>query len=347
MTVDQGDLVRSERLVVLAPFARDASVLEQILLERSIDVARRASLDCQLRSAHRLEVGAFLLTAEAMTPATLDALIDLLTREPLWSAPPVVLLGESEIQAERWARRLLDARDGQPITVLIRPSSILEIATAVQSALVARRRQYDLADLIEKHSRAETHANVLFEELSHRVKNVFSMVSSLGILTEAAAGNSAEFRTAFRARMNALSRAYDALREGNWQAAPLKLVIEATAGGLLTPDERGVLTLEGPDISLASDQATGLGLVMHELASNARKYGALSTPQGRVAVTWSHDAGGKVMLLWAEMGGPQVIAPEREGFGTTVIKSAMPNGETELSYEPTGVRCRLSFKLQK
>jgi two-component sensor histidine kinase len=338
---------RSDRVVILAPFARDAEVLERILRERSIEVALRDAPDDDLRGADGLEVGAFLLTAEAMKPATLGALTALLGREPLWSAPPVVLLTETEQWAEDWRRQLAEAHDGLPVTVLIRPSSILEIVSAVQSALVARRRQYEVADLIGKHHAAEMQAMFLFEELSHRVKNVFSMVSTLGIMTEASTDGSTAFRKAFRSRMDALSRAYETLREGDWQAAPLSHLVGQTVGGLLTPEERGLLRIQGPEIRLASRQATGLGLVLHELASNARKYGALSTRDGRVMVSWRLEAGGLVRLLWAETGGPAVIAPDRAGFGTTVIRSSLPDSEIELTYDAAGVRCHVVFALEE
>lgn len=342
MTVQTG-AVRSERIVVLAPFARDAAVLDRVLREWSFDVASCALLDEALRGENGLQVGAFLLTAEAMKPATLDALTDLLGREPLWSTPPVILLGESEERAVTWGRQLVAARDGLPVTVLIRPSSPIEIASAVQSALLARRRQYDLAELIERHRQAEKRAEFLFEELSHRLKNVFSMVSAIGVMTEAATDGSKAFREAFRARMQALTRAYDTLREDNWQAAPLHRVVSETVGGLLMPNEQAALSVEGPEVRLVSRQVSGLGLVLHELASNARKYGALSDPDGRVSVTWSQDADGLVRLLWAESGGPPVVAPDHEGFGTTVIRSSLPDADVDLAYDPHGFRCHLTF----
>jgi two-component sensor histidine kinase len=87
-------------------------------------------------------------------------------------------------------------------------------------------------------------------------------------------------------------------------------------------------------------------LVLHELASNARKFGALSVAGGRVDVRWSRDGDGLVDLSWAETGGPPVVAPGRKGFGTTVIETAMPSAETELFYKPEGLRCRIQFQAQ-
>lgn len=344
MTAEQAGPTQSERIIVCAPFARDAVVLDRVLRGGSFDVALRAMPDEDLRGETGLQVGAFLLTAEAMKPATLDILSDLLGREPLWSAPPIILLGESEERAETWGRQLVAARAGLPVTVLIRPCSIVEVTTAVQSALLARRRQYDVAELIERHRRAEARVEFLFEELSHRVKNLFTMVSALGIMTEAATNGSQAFREAFRARMSALARAYDTLRAGNWQAASLHHVITETVGGLLMPDERSALRVEGPEVRLTSSRVSGLGLVLHELASNARKYGSLSDPVGQVSVTWSQDPDGLVRLCWAETGGPPVAVPDHEGFGTIVIRSSLSDAEIDLFFEPDGLRCLIAFE---
>jgi two-component sensor histidine kinase len=332
-------------VLVLAPFARDAEVIARVLDTHSIDTSICEPQDNEaLRHALSGNVGAVLLTAEAAKPEPIRAIVRSLGNEPLWSAPPVILLAENEKAGLTTIRGLKGTRDDLSVTVLIRPSSALEIASAVQTCLNVRRHQVEIRDLLQKYRAAEERAEFLFQELSHRVKNVFSMVSAIASLTERDAETSEAFRQSFTSRMSALSEAYDTMRDWNWESAKLDELVRKAVGSILTQDEQGRLNIDGPSVVVSSDHAPSLGLVLHELASNARKYGALSTDDGRITVSWQRTDDATIAMVWEEVGGPAVTPPSQEGFGQTVIKSSIKDSKVDLDYRPGGVVCRLEFE---
>jgi two-component system CheB/CheR fusion protein len=205
---------------------------------------------------------------------------------------------------------------------------------------------------------AEAHRTLLLHELSHRVKNALATVQSLAMETMRTAVSQEAFKEAFEARLIALSSTHDLLTRGAWHGATLNDVIEAE----LTPYQavdHARWTATGPDLRLTPKMALALGMAFHELATNAAKYGALSTPGGRVAVDWSvtgHDpkpgdadsAGRRLSLSWVESAGPPVAKPERKGFGSRLIADALAfelDGEVEINYGREGVRCTVDAPL--
>ena len=157
-----------------------------------------------------------------------------------------------------------------------------------------------------------------------------------------------EFQRAFEGRLAALSRASTLLVAGNWQVADLRALIEATLEPFRT---EGNLRLRGPDVTLPSEMTLTLGLVLHELATNAAKYGAFSVPAGRVEIVWAMQreaAEARLILDWSEHGGPPVQQPERRGFGRSLIERSVAyelDGSAELTFAPAGVRCHIEVPL--
>jgi PAS domain S-box-containing protein len=201
---------------------------------------------------------------------------------------------------------------------------------------------------ISERKEAEERQQLLVNELNHRVKNALATVQAIAAQTLTAADVPIEVRERFTSRLMALARANDLLVAETWQGAGLHAIAEQVASPH-AGDER--FTIEGPDLQLAPKAATAVALALHELATNAAKYGALSAPDGRVELRWSIDGEGpdrRLHLTWRETGGP---APEKErgsGFGTRLIErglSAELKADVRLDYTPAGLICSLSAPL--
>jgi PAS domain S-box-containing protein len=203
------------------------------------------------------------------------------------------------------------------------------------------------ADITERR-RADNRQRMLINELNHRVKNTLANVQSIAAQTLRTAPDLARAREAFEARLVALAAAHDLLTTQSWHGAPLSKIISTA----MTPFESGTrsqISRTGPPVWLSAQHALALSLAMHELATNAAKYGALSTPQGRVTIHWSRTAAGALTLTWTERGGPTVVAPQRSGFGTRLLQRGLAHdlhGEVALSFAPEGLRCEIRCTLE-
>ena len=194
---------------------------------------------------------------------------------------------------------------------------------------------------------AEDQQTLRNRELSHRLKNTLAMVQAIASQTLRNAPDFETAKEALAARLIALGKAHDILLTGARESAGIAAVI---AGALAIHDDgqAGRIALDGPAIEVGPKAALSLALMMHELATNAVKYGALSVPGGRVAVRWTLDADAMVRMLWTESGGPKVAAPTRKGFGSRLIERGLAGavgGAVALAYEPGGVVCRVEAPL--
>lgn len=199
--------------------------------------------------------------------------------------------------------------------------------------------------------RAEEQQALLNRELSHRMKNTLAMVQAIATQTMRNAVDLDAARDALANRLIAMGRAHDLLLTGERESDSLAAVIR---GALTIHDDAqsGRLHLDGPFVHVGSKAALSLSLMIHELATNAVKYGALSAPEGRVRVTWALEQGDAelmVRLCWIEENGPLVTAPTRRGFGSRLIERGLAgafDGEVQTSYPPEGVRCMVTAPLR-
>ncbi|KAB7782949.1 PAS domain S-box protein [Methylorubrum populi] len=205
---------------------------------------------------------------------------------------------------------------------------------------------------------AEEQQRFLNRELSHRLKNTLTMAQAIASQTLRNVSDIAVAKEALVARLVALGKAHDILLSGEGEGAALEAVI---AGALAIHDdgEPGRIHLSGPALEVGPKAALSLALMIHELATNAAKYGAFSVPGGRVGVDWtvahgrwpedSQDAEPVVTMTWVERGGPPVAAPTRKGFGSRLIErgfSGAVGGETQMNYAREGVTCRIRAPLK-
>ncbi len=238
----------------------------------------------------------------------------------------------------------LEGADGHSFDVMISATPRMGENGAVNGAIAAVVN-------ISEHKKAEAQQQVLLHELQHRVKNVLATVGSLAGRMARTASSVPEFHDSFLARLQAMGRMHDLLSGGVWQGADLRSVM-ATALDSYASDGQPNVALNGPRILLGTSNATTLGMIFHELATNAAKYGALSTPGGNVEVSWKVVAGAdaerQVRLTWTERNGPPVMPPGPRGFGTSFLQRSVEyelQGSAELDFLPDGLRCVISFPL--
>jgi two-component sensor histidine kinase len=208
----------------------------------------------------------------------------------------------------------------------------------LRRALAASRAALDQVDRHRAaHAEAEERQREIVMEMAHRMKNTLTIVQSIVSQTLRQTSDFGVARSAIEARLAALGRAQDALTKADVGEADVRAVVcAAIAPHCDEGQER--FQLEGPPLDLGPRQALGLALGLHELATNAAKYGALSVPDGRVAINWSND-GGTFRFTWREEGGPAPVAPEATGFGSRLVAQIVPayfEGESTLEFNPEG-----------
>ena len=315
----------SERILILAPRGRDGAVAAKLLQE-----AGQATLICDdvTQLCVELERGAAVavITEEAFASGDLTDLSGWIRTQPPWSDFPFVLLTARGDMPNRnvAAARLQDILGN--VTFLERPFHPTTLVSVARSALRSRQRQYQARELLERQE-------LLVYEIQHRSRNLMAVIQSIASATWPAD----EQRDVFFGRLRALAKAQDLLTEGKEHGAPLK---DIAAQALQSFSDR--VHIEGAELFLNATAAQGFTLIMHELATNAIKYGALTAGgAGTVSVHWSIEGNSEkrtVTFRWRERGGPQVRAPTRRGFGSKLLEHAIPHAgdPPRFDYLPEG-----------
>ncbi|MFD2236556.1 sensor histidine kinase [Aureimonas populi] len=205
----------------------------------------------------------------------------------------------------------------------------------------------DGVDVTER-KQSETHLRLMINELNHRVKNSLATVQAIASQTFRDPERFEASRLAFSARLVALAKAHDILTETSWSRADLRMVMERVVQPHHAEGDTR-FRLEGPGVSLDPKTALALSMAIHELCTNAVKYGALSADGGTVDITWTIEEGrdsSRLRFRWQEKGGPAVAPPQRKGFGSRLIERSLASeldGEVLIRYEPAGVVCTIDI----
>nr|WP_210340388.1 HWE histidine kinase domain-containing protein [Microvirga splendida] len=282
-----------------------------------------------------------------------------LTEDPRFADNPLVS-GEPHLRF--YAGAMLRTPDGVPLGALCVldhvPRNLAEeqaftltmLARQVMSQLELRRAIAERDERLEASHQIEQRQSLLVRELHHRVKNTLATVQALVGATGRSTGSFDEFYHSFSKRITSLARTHNLLTEDYWQTAPLREI----ALNELKPFADSRLPrfmLLGPSVELSADLAVPVGMALHELTTNAVRYGALSNPTGYVRVQWAVDeveGPRKLHLEWREVGGPQVKEPLHRGFGSTLLQRILPmqcNAEVEVQYAQEGLRFRMEAPL--
>lgn len=205
-----------------------------------------------------------------------------------------------------------------------------------------------LFDITERKTH-ESHLRLVMRELTHRSKNLLAVIQSMARQTARHAGSIDDFLDSFGDRLQAIATSHDLLVQEGWYGASLHDLTHRQLAKYLDGDANRV-TLSGPAVHLKPAAAQSFGLALHELAMNAERFGALSIPQGRVEINWrrlqaaARNADDGIEIIWAEHGGPGVTRPTSRGFGSLVVEKNLSralDAEVALTFEPSGVRCRM------
>jgi PAS domain S-box-containing protein len=200
---------------------------------------------------------------------------------------------------------------------------------------------------ITDRKRAEMERDLLVAELSHRVKNTLATVISIARQSFSRNKSIEEARRSFDGRIQALAQTHGRLADGNWSGVSLRAILADEFAPYRREDGANV-RLSGPDVTLNPKAAVVLGMAVHELATNAAKYGALASREGAVSVSWQVEGEGDLLIRWAEDGGPPVSPPRRSGFGRLLLERALAadlRGKAQLDFAPEGIRCDVRLPL--
>ena len=235
-------------------------------------------------------------------------------------------------------------RDGKRIDVSLTISPVWD-AEGKLIALSTTAREFT------ERKQAEQHKNVLMAELDHRVKNILMVISSLVAQSLKATPQPEVFGETIEGRIQALSRVHALLNQRRSNQAPLQDVVEGELAAYRSDGKERVV-IDGVSVNLTPRATQSVAMALHELATNAAKYGALSTPDGTVHVSWrianSTDAP-TVTIDWHESGGPRIKSPSRRGFGSDLIERIVSyelEAKVHRDFAPTGLRCRIEFPLR-
>ncbi len=274
------------------------------------------------------------------------------TQDPRFAANPLVA-GDPNLRF--YAGAVLEDEDGLPIgTVCVldykprvlddRQQRILKLMARQVMTQIALRRE------VVQRRAAEKQQELLIAELHHRVKNTLATVQAVIQLSLRASPDMASFSAGINQRIASLAHTHTLLSERRWDAVSFRDLVATE----LEPYQRaGRLTFAGPDFGIDAQSAVTMGMVIHELTTNASKYGALSREAGRLAVTWTlGDAAGDQMvdLHWQETGGPPVTPPKREGFGSSLLRRILErqfHGKAEFSFRPEGLAVHAQARLPR
>ena len=198
---------------------------------------------------------------------------------------------------------------------------------------------------ITERKRGEERQLLLTGELQHRTNNLLAVIQSVVQQSLSGTQSLGEARETLTARLHSLANANALLTQTDWYGATLEDVIARELASFMAR-----ASIDGPPIRLTPNATQGFALVIHELCTNAAKYGALSTPAGTLEIRWSVEEGGdepRLMFRWQERGGPRLAPPQRMGFGTTLLNSAISGGDgtPRIEYAPEGVRYTLEVPL--
>jgi PAS domain S-box-containing protein len=234
------------------------------------------------------------------------------------------------------------AKGGRRIDISVSVSPLRNAAGEIVGASKVAR------DITERRV-AERSQQLLIDELNHRVKNTLAIVLAIANLSSARARTMAEFVPSFTGRVQALAKAHTLLTETRMQGAELTSLVNEQV--ILGEDGDERIACSGPSLVLGSQLAVHVAMVLHELATNARKYGALSSGGGRLEVSWEVDgddrSARRLVLHWQERGGPTVEAPTAQGFGTTLIDQTVRSdgGAIVMRYDPEGLSATITLPL--
>jgi PAS domain S-box-containing protein len=311
---------------------------------RAAEEALRTSVDRLQAILSTAQVGIAIAHAEGRVTEANGAFLDLIgrTADDLRTGR-IDWRDHLSLEVPRTWRRLLSQGTLGPVDITLRRADGREVPTLASAGLLDARRREIVGFFLDasRQKADEEQRELLLLELKHRVKNMLASVQAIARQTARSTEDRASLVEALTGRLHAMARAHDLITERAAGHVCLRDLILAQVEPYVS--RQGQLAYAGPELRLRPDAAHALGLVLHELATNASKYGALSVTGGSVAIQWE-QAPDTTRILWTETGGPAVAPPSRRGFGSTLMESSLSHGlggRIAVSYATEGVRAEM------
>lgn len=326
------DNSQAGKVLVLTPHAPDRESVAKILQGRGIRTETFDKL-APLVAALGEDTGAIVMSEEALNQPDWSQLVRAVSEQPTWSSYPFVLMVSQRrgVGPETFYRTLpLEITN---VMVLERPMGSATLISAVQWALGGRQRQLMTRDHLAALEASARQQRLMTRELAHRVKNNIAMLQSIVNQTMRPYPETQRLRNLIVERFSALARAHDLLLSTDFTSADFRTLVDRTVSVHNTR-----FTMAGPDVQLSPQASLSMALVLHELSTNAVKYGALSNELGHVEITWRIDPQGQFHLRWQECDGPPVKPVESTSFGTRLITSTLLGlGTVDVQYPVSGL----------
>ena len=341
--------ITGERGEVVGVFCMGFEVTDQVRAQAAVrDSERRLSAAVSIA-----RLGAFEWDLE-----THGATLDHRAREIFGFAPDETLTTEDvlaridprDVPRLRSRRHIALARRETEYRVNLPDGStrnVVSLSDTLKGPDGRNRRVIGVFDDVTERRRAEKRQRLLINELNHRVKNTLATVQSIAAQTLRSAPDLPRAREALEARLLALAGTHDLLTAESWNGARLADVV-ASAMSPFETARRPQISRSGPVVWLTAQRALALSMALHELATNAVKYGALSVPEGRVTIRWTVSDQDLLTLSWVERDGPLVQTPERAGFGSRLLQRSLArelDGDVVFTFAPEGVRCEIHCRI--
>lgn len=338
------DAARTPAIAIHAPLGADGRALRQEAEACGLAARVFETVDafCAELDGSGAERTLFLIVSQEGAGERVGAALQrVFQREPDWSRLPAIFLVADELRPPPACRMLADHRHASHLVSLERPVRRSVLRHLFTTLAETRRRQYETRDLLARLAEAERRQAFLLSELRHRLRNSLAVLQAMFTLASRRSKDFDSFVAAFSARLTNFADAHSALSRDEGGARAMRdLVRDHVAPYCANPNQ---LSLAGPPVLLHGNLSFDLALIVHELATNAAKYGALSAEEGSVCVAWHRDEeSGGLHLVWTESGGPPVGPPERQGLGSTLINSFDSGGaRSQIEFHPSGVIWRV------
>ena len=245
------------------------------------------------------------------------------------------------------SRRELPMGAGRDVLARCRDGSEIPVEIGLKP-IRSEGRDFVLATMVDirGRKRIEERQRLLVGELNHRIQNLFAVIQSVALHSLDGDRSLVDAREVFIDRLQSLGRTYTMMSEQEWRGAPLRQILAAETSAFADR-----VSVDGIDLMVRQKATQSFALILHELTTNAVKYGALSVPTGRINVGWNVDREShpcQFFLCWEEIGGPAVVPPTRRGYGHMIIESTMRRiGRHQIEYAPTGLKFRMEAPIEK
>lgn len=329
-------------VLVYAPLANDAEAIGGALKDFDIPLCICRD-EGEFRNGLAAKPLCAVISHEVAGQATADMLEAELAEEPSWSTLPLIFLVADVSRLPPACRAMIERNPPANAIVVQRPAKPVVLRSVIRTQIRLRQRQFETDRLMQELGEAERYSRFLLSELRHRVGNMLAVTESMVRMTARQHDDVDAFRDTIAMRLGAMARASQLLSNDGYGQTPLVEIIRQHVEPYCQSEDQ--LSLDGPEISLDGRKAFNFALIVHEMATNAAKYGALGRADGHLNVGWDASGDG-FNLAWKEISGATISPPSSKSFGSIAIEqmARQLGAESRMDFEKDGLRWRFSLR---